>query len=510
MLNNNLQQMITDKLKLPSPPAIAVQILNAVRKEEGLNDLTKIIAADPALTGKMLQIANSGFYALSTKVTSIDRALTILGTNVIKNIALSFVIATDLRSEDRSGFDLDEYWRRSVTAAVAAELLNQQLGCENDDIFVTALLHNIGMLAISLQYKEDYRQLLITAKATQTEDLIQPEQTTFGFDHQQVGTLLVSQWGLPDRVAKPICYHHQPGTAPEEFRQAAYILHFADLLSAVYSEPESAVKVRQLQTELESHYAFDRLASRSLIDKVAEKSIEMLKSFELEAGDIKTYSQMLQEANEQLGQLNLSYEQLVIELKEAKDKSERLARELSDANLRLNDLVYTDSLTGLYNHRYFQENLATELTRAKRYSFCVSLILFDIDHFKKVNDNYGHPAGDQVLINLAQAIKQTVRPSDVIARYGGEEFAVILPETDMNGVKVFAARLRRCVEGIITTVEKGQIKVTISVGGTTFCPEQPEITKEILLKTADRGLYMSKENGRNQVTILATENAPPL
>jgi len=124
MDNDQIQELIENEITLPSPPAIAVQILNTVQKEEAaLSELVNIISADPALTGKMLQIANSGFYALKTEVTSIDRALSVLGTTVIKNIAVSFVIATDLREEKQSGFDFDDYWRRSVTSAVAAKLL---------------------------------------------------------------------------------------------------------------------------------------------------------------------------------------------------------------------------------------------------------------------------------------------------------------------------------------------------------------------------------------------------
>jgi len=241
---------------------------------------------------------------------------------------------------------------------------------------------------------------------------------------------------------------------------------------------------------------------RSLLDEVATKSVEILTTFEIEPGDMKPYSQMLQEANEELGRLNLSYEQLVIELKEARDKSELLSNELKEANDRLNSLVYIDALTDLYNHRYFQESLDNELRRAKRYNSVVSLLLFDIDHFKEVNDNYGHPAGDKVLNNIANTIKNTVRPSDIVARYGGEEFAVILPETDFTGVKVFAARLRRCVEGVTTQAENHQIKVTISVGGTTFYPDKHICDKNLLFKIADQGLYIAKESGRNRVTIL--------
>lgn len=504
----DIQQIISEEINLPSPPAIAVQILSIVQKENSdFNKLTEIIAADPALTGKMLQIANSGFYALPKKVTSIDRALTVLGTNIIKNIALSFVITTDMRAHKKARLDINKHWRHCVTTAVAAELLVKQLGQQNEDIFVTALLHNIGMPIISVQKSEIYSQILQSSDMTSSEFAVQ-ELKALGYDHQQVGALLIKRWGLPEQIAEPIKYHHRPESAPYKFKPTAFILSFAERIASIYIGTECAVKVRELQSDMVTHYSLSDDVFRLFLDQVAEKSIEILKTFEIEPGDMRPYSQLLQEANEELGKLNLSYEQLVIELKEAKEKTERLAQELSDANSRLNDLVYTDSLTGLFNHRYFQEHLKTELARARRYNFSVSLIVFDIDHFKKVNDSYGHPAGDQVLKNIATAIKETIRPSDVIARYGGEEFAVILPQTDIAGIKIFAARIRRCVEGVITEYEDKRIMVTISLGGTTFSPDQSEISKDSLFETADRALYISKNNGRNQVTILATENAP--
>ena len=500
-----LQQMIEKEITLPSPPAIAVQILNAVQKEDAaLSELVKIISADPALTGKMLQIANSGFYALKNEVTSIDRALSVLGTNVIKNIALSFVIATDLRGEEKSSFDFDDYWRRSVTSAVAAELLTHQLASKNDDIFVTALLHDIGMLVIFMHKRDEYSELIQNAIHSE-KSILDLEQQNYNFNHQQVGSVLIDKWGLPKSISAPIQYHHNPDSAAEMNSETTQILYFSDLISSIYNGTDSAEKVRTLHERLAAKFTFTGEQIRSLLDDVAEKSVEIMATFAIDPREMKPYSQMLQEANEELGRLNLSYEQLVIELKQEKEKSDQLSRELQEANLRLKDLVYVDALTGLYNHRFFQESLDKELSRARRYHSSVSLILFDIDFFKKVNDTHGHPAGDQVLMNIAKEIKKTVRPSDIVSRYGGEEFTVILPETDITGVKVFAARLRRCVEGIITKVEDQQLMVTISLGGTSFSPEHTETSKDDLIQTADRALYMSKNNGRNQVTILATE-----
>lgn len=504
----HIENLIEKEVTLPSPPAIAVQILQTVQNDNAdLKKLVEIISADPALTVKMLKIANSSFYSLKNDVTSIDRALSVLGTNVIKNIALSFVIATDFRGENEveSGFDFDDYWRRSVTAAVAAELLANRLNQHDDDIFVTALLHDIGMLIIFLNDRETYGQIFRVARFSEFS-FIELEQQKYNFNHQQVGALLIKKWGLPDKISIPIGHHHHPEEAPEEQQKTAKVLQFSDRLSSIYNDPNSGEKVRELQELLEKDFQLEATDIRSLLDEVATKSVEILTMFEIEPGAMKPYSQMLQEANEELGRLNLSYEQLVIELKEAKDKSEQLSSELKVANNRLNSLVYIDALTDLYNHRYFHESLNNELLRAQRYNSVISLIIFDIDHFKKVNDSYGHPAGDKVLSNIATTIKNTVRPSDIVARYGGEEFAVILPETDFTGVKVFAARLRRCVEGVTTQAGNHQIKVTISVGGTTFYPDKHICDKNLLFKIADQALYMAKETGRNRITILAADD----
>ena len=167
MDNNQIQQLIEKEIPLPSPPKVAMQILNTMQKEEAaLSELVRIISTDPALTGKMLRIANSGFYSLKNKVTSINRALSVLGTNIIKNIALSFVIVTDLRGEKQSGFNFDDYWRRSVTSAVAAKLLMQLLEQKDEDIFVAALLHDIEISLVSrfLQHGSDavWKELLLS------------------------------------------------------------------------------------------------------------------------------------------------------------------------------------------------------------------------------------------------------------------------------------------------------------------------------------------------------------
>lgn len=157
----------------------------------------------------------------------------------------------------------------------------------------------------------------------------------------------------------------------------------------------------------------------------------------------------------------------------------------------------TDGLTGLSNHRRFQERLDDEIAKVRRYGRPVSLLLTDVDHFKGVNDTYGHPVGDKVLKGISRILKAEARDTDLPARYGGEEFTVILPETDLDGAKVIAERIRRKVEETTFQTELGPLKVTLSLGVATFPVHGDE--KQEVIDAADQALYVAKRGGRNRV-----------
>lgn len=166
---------------------------------------------------------------------------------------------------------------------------------------------------------------------------------------------------------------------------------------------------------------------------------------------------------------------------------------------RLYELAITDGLTGLFIHRYFQMRLESEIARANRSSEKLALIIFDIDHFKKFNDTYGHQVGDRVIRLVADRVRKNIREGiDIAARYGGEEFTVIMPDTELKGAMAFAERLRQSVEQSSIDHEGSQLKVTISLGCAVF-PEHAQ-TRETLICNADSALYKSKEHGRNRST----------
>ena len=164
-------------------------------------------------------------------------------------------------------------------------------------------------------------------------------------------------------------------------------------------------------------------------------------------------------------------------------------------NIRLSEEAITDGLTGLYVHRYFKARLQEEVERARRYRHPLSLLLIDVDHFKKINDHYGHLAGDRILRELSKLWRDKIRLGDVLARYGGEEFAVILPETSELEALRAAENLRVQTEG----VEVDGLRVTISVGVGFFDGSEREFDCDRLIGRADRALYHAKRTGRNRV-----------
>lgn len=173
--------------------------------------------------------------------------------------------------------------------------------------------------------------------------------------------------------------------------------------------------------------------------------------------------------------------------------------QLQRANSKLHIISQTDGLTGLLNRKHWEEGLLHEFKRFQRYQHTCSLLMFDIDHFKRINDTYGHPAGDEVIRQTAAALKDCVRDIDICGRYGGEEFTVILVDTNAEGATVVAERLRKTIESNTVYYDEHVINYTISLGIAEISDGIKNPVEWI--DSADRGLYRAKRAGRNQTQV---------
>lgn len=180
-----------------------------------------------------------------------------------------------------------------------------------------------------------------------------------------------------------------------------------------------------------------------------------------------------------------------------------LKKKLAAAEERIREMAITDDLTKLKNRRFLHERLKEELDRATRYRHPLACIFFDADHFKRVNDSYGHEAGDAVLKTISATAQQQCRQTDTLGRYGGEEFLMLLPETDLEQARALAERLRQAIEAQVSIADQHHIRITATFGVACYSPEttadQPDFSD--FIKQADTAMFEAKKAGRNRVGI---------
>jgi diguanylate cyclase (GGDEF)-like protein len=204
----------------------------------------------------------------------------------------------------------------------------------------------------------------------------------------------------------------------------------------------------------------------------------------------------LEEKNRQALDHTAQLEELNDELQAVQAELIRNNRELLDSRALWERLAITDMMTEIANHRAFQERLREEIARAQRYAYPFILLMLDVDDFKPYNDTFGHPAGDQVLREMATVMRETVREGDLVARYGGEEFAALLPQTDAEHGRTVAERIREAVER--HAFPHGHL--TLSIGAAEYSSDGAD--PEALIASADTALYAAKRSGRNRVVFV--------
>lgn len=228
------------------------------------------------------------------------------------------------------------------------------------------------------------------------------------------------------------------------------------------------------------HIRDEKLAQQQVLASAKESDIAQQKLLTLQ-----------QESQEQL---ESRVQERTLELNIALQELEAVNRELKEKNT-------LDELSGLYNRRYYDQKILAEFRRSRRNLTPLSIVMIDIDHFKKINDSYGHQAGDKCIVEVANIIKSLLgRSSDVGCRYGGEEFCLILPETDENGALAMAEAICQRLRQQSIYIKDNVIKLTVSCGVSTYQQEKT-VTPDVLFANADKALYQAKQAGRNQVQV---------
>jgi len=497
-MNEKLVERIKTCPTLPSLPAIAVKVLELAQSNDAdIAEIARVISSDPALSSKILKTVNSSFYARPQNVSTVSHALVILGLQSVKTLVLGFSLVSNLAGPDgkKSGFDRMRYWRRSVYAATAAKVLSVKAGvAQAEEAFLATLLADIGQLVLDQVLGEEYSTLCL--KAAGHDDLPALELAELSMTHADVGRLMTEKWKLPPLLSVPVGSHHSTETVTDAaLLKMTELVALAGRCADVFVDDNAKPAIEAVRAKCAEKFDMAEADTDQLLADIGAKTRDIAPLFEINLGANAQFDQILKRANEALVELTL--------------QSQQQATSLAEQNVKLKEAATTDALTGLGNRQRFDAFLAEQLTQCVALNTPMALVLLDLDHFKKVNDTHGHPAGDAVIKYVARLLKAVARRQDVACRYGGEEMALILPSTTRATAAATAEAVRRAVSAkpVVVDDEGKTLEVSASLGVAVFEPGSPLTTAGTLLKAADMALYNAKNAGRNCVKVFTLKAA---
>ena len=492
----DLRETLAYCTNLPSLPSVAIRVLEIGRQPDvSPDDLVELLGQDPALATRVLRVSNSPLYALQNRCRNLQQAVLALGLNATLTLALSFSLGDSMRQAGEHSEAIDRVWRRALIAGTAARILAQMLRVpRREDLFLAAMLQDLGVLALNAALPDTYPSLI--ARAATHDDLVLIEREALATDHGEVGTWLMERWGFPEPLVMAPTAAHEPQsvTALEEQRQFLSVVAISGRLADLFVSSR-----REMDTAVVAGFARQWLGVeadmlRAALDDVTEALPLVEQVFEARLISPEQAAAVLDQARELLAMRNLKL------LQQAAEQQRRVT-EMERSSQRWREKATRDALTGLHNRLFFDEHLEREIAVAAQEGQPLVLGFLDLDHFKEVNDAYGHDTGDVVLTTVGQTLRRHTRDSDLVVRYGGEEFIVLLPCTRLATAQGIFERLRRAIAAVeYTSPDNAVFRVTASIGIAAFMDEgHTEITQFDLVRRADRALYTAKQCGRNRV-----------
>jgi diguanylate cyclase (GGDEF)-like protein len=498
-----IDEVVAGFADLPTLAPVAVQVIRLADDENAsMADLAAAISVDPGLTARLMRLANSAMYGQTKEVTNLDRATALLGLRTVKLLSLGFSLVTTL---DDGPIDTSIIWRRSLATSVLARRLatveDRRLA---DDAFVVGLLSNIGKLALAEQ--PAYATVVSEQGPWMTAET---EQRCLGFTSDEVSALILASWGLPGLISDVVRGRSNPPDDTLESRpdaKLAGILHVADAAAQLLLDEDDAGKagaIERIGEAASAHLTLTGEEVEALIDEASSELDEIAAMFDLEAIATTPVTDIILAAKAKMAELSLD---MVTALSEEQQRTKTLQSD----NERLAAEASTDPLTGMANRRTFDAYLTNQIEGRVRKprSSALGVIMIDIDHFKSVNDSYGHAVGDDVLKVVGNRIRAATRRGELSARVGGEEFAIVLPDVSGPEINQAGERFRALMadEPIDTAI--GPLAVTASIGA-SYVYDVDHDAASAIMAAADAALYESKNTGRNRVTCWPMKDGVP-
>jgi diguanylate cyclase (GGDEF)-like protein len=448
-----------------------------------LKEISILIQSDPGLASKVLKTVNSSFYGLPKPCPSIERAIVILGLKAIKSLVLGFSMVNLTKGMD-DGLDLSDFWKHTILAAVGARQIAQDVGMpEPDEVFAAALMQDIGVLTMLAVNTEAYAPVLAQTGGRHSK-LLELEREHLGIDHIQVGTAMAEKWRMPTPIVVGIRHHHDMAPAQDENETLIKCIVAGELATNAMTEQPADEAYAIFESTVNDWFGQEDHDIEALIDHIHQSSREVAKLLDQQIGEVPSAQELMNRASERLFETQLETQR---EAEQAKHDA------------------MTDGLTGIPNRTHYDQVVVHALASAFAGQKPVAVLFSDADKFKFVNDTYGHPCGDAVLVELAKRVSETVGERGTVCRYGGEEFVVVLPGMDTQQGAVVGEEIRKNIadtpfdmKGVAGAPDE-PLPRTVSVGVASWKPGEEQLTAEQLTQRADKAVYTAKESGRNNV-----------
>jgi diguanylate cyclase (GGDEF)-like protein len=460
----------------------------SLKENTPLSTLAGLAESDPGFAVRVLSLVNSAAFGIGRKITDVKQGAGLLGVRGLRNIGLQLALTDMLPRSDAGNMLLSSCLRRATACRLLAKVTGRG---DLDGHFTAGLFLDLGMLT------------RVRSDATGTLELLRlPARNRVIFerslgleDHAELGCTLASDFHLSTEVVEAIAAHHDARAPESPLARLAWV---AERVAARYEGGDLGQLADEAYAAMEL-LGLDRAKADQVTQEVPALAASAAQGLGCENIDEKAIGATLLDVNRSLAALNGSYEVMVRRLEALIAEKEDLAKSLAEANGRLEAMAMSDPLTGLANRRAVEAALTRDLARADRDKTWLSVVVLDVDHFKKVNDTHGHAGGDQVLVALGELLRTALRAGDLAGRIGGEEFLTILPGTDPDGAMVAAERLRARIAAQRLQLPSGELSFTSSLGVASLRGPGCLRAAGALVERADAALYEAKRGGRNRV-----------
>lgn len=420
-------EKLLHRANIPTLPAVAHKLIELCRDDDAsFAQFAQIISSDQSLASRILRVANSAFYGLRTKAATLERAIAVLGLKYVRSICLGFQLVSSLSKLSASGFNMGDFWQKSLVRAVMArQLANRYCPQRKEEAFLIGLLQDSGIPILIQAFGDEYATLCLESHSSPSS-FYQLERKLFDFDHIIAARILMERWSLPDIIAQPICNHHrrsQSQPSLEENVQLAQVAYFVGTL-CLDSPNSFGQEDITLSEYCRSAFAMEKHDIRELVKQSQDEFSSISKFFGDLIPEHLDISKLLSHANEMLSDIVGDVNQEVFGCETEISRLKNECHKLTGLIDRYRRESQKDNLTGLDNHTMLMSHLDEVCPKIGDAQTTLTVIYIDIDHLDNINKIHSHETGDHVLHQLAGLLETLFRNNSRLFRCRDDEIVV--------------------------------------------------------------------------------------